>query len=317
MDGQLDGALPSSLRRGSSAHFLRSHPALIALLNMTDLDLPTAEMTEQDLIRTAQQALSRCNWVVGKCAADWTQRYARGRTDADFAQLVGLSADQVYQRRRVWETFGDVYADYPSLRWSHFYVSLTWDDAPECLQWADENGATVAEMRAWRRALRGEDLTETAEVSPLGDDPAMARLAAMPADVREPIDDDDERSRARSDRRDASDSSDDDVPFASGSVTSAHREIAAGDDEYAPFRKDAASPPPKSSSEDEPASEKPSGQIAKRVISTLERVVSILTPQIVASFRTLPERDRIRLAQAVSTLAERVAQLEPQESVAR
>lgn len=282
---------------------------------MTDLDLPTAEMTEQDLIRTAQQALSRCNWVVGKCAADWTQRYSRGRTDADFAQLVGLSADQVYQRRRVWETFGDVYADYTSLRWSHFYVSLTWDDAPECLQWADENGATVAEMRAWRRALRGEDLSEVAEESALGDDPAMGRLTALPADVREPRDADGDGFGRGSERRDSSD--DDDVPFVSGSVTSANRETPAGDGEYAPFRKDAASPPPKSSSEDEAASERPAGQIAKRVISTLERVVSIMTPQIVASFRTLPERDRIRLTQAVAQLAERVTALEPQEASAR
>jgi hypothetical protein len=281
---------------------------------MTELDLPNAEMTEHDLIRTAQQALSRCNWVVGKCAADWTQRYARGRTDADFAQLVGLSADQVYQRRRVWETFGDVYADYPSLRWSHFYVSLTWDDAPECLQWADENGATVAEMRAWRRALRGEDLTEAAEFSPLGDDPSMSRLAAMPADVREPRDEDDAPAGIQRERRDAPDGSENEVPFVSGSVTSAHREIAPGEDDYAPFRKDAGSPPPKSSSEDEPASERPAGQIAKRVISTLERMVSILTPQIVAAFRTLPERDRTRLVQAIATLSDRVAMLETQDA---
>ena len=40
-----------------------------------------------------------------------------------------------------------------------FSPIATWDDAPECLQWADENQATVAEMKAWRRALRGEDLT--------------------------------------------------------------------------------------------------------------------------------------------------------------
>jgi hypothetical protein len=284
-----------------------------ASFDMTDLDLPAAEMTEQDLIRTAQLALSRCNWVVGKCAADWTQRYARGRTDSDFAQLVGLSADQVYQRRRVWETFGDVYADYTSLRWSHFYVGLTWDDAPECLQWADENGATVAEMRAWRRALRGEDLSEVADESALGDDPSMGRLAALPADVREPRDDENDRSGTRSERQDTFD---DDVPFVSGSVSSANRETAAGDGDYAPFRKDAGTPPPKSSSDDETAGERPAGQIAKRVISTLERVVSIMTPQIVASFRTLPERDRIRLSQAVANLAERVAQFEPHEASA-
>ena len=37
-----------------------------------------------------------------------------------FGAMVGLSSDQVYQRRRVWETFGDVSESYPSLKWSHF-----------------------------------------------------------------------------------------------------------------------------------------------------------------------------------------------------
>src|SRR3954447_26418874 len=109
--------------------------------------------TEHDLISRAQVAVSQCNWVVGECAQTWTQKYARGRTDGDFAALLGLTADQVYQRRRVWETFADVYASYPGLKWSHFYAALNWDDAPECLQWADENQSTVAEMKAWRRAL--------------------------------------------------------------------------------------------------------------------------------------------------------------------
>ena len=70
--------------------------------------LETSEASEEELISRAQMAVSQCNWVLGECAASWTQRYARGRTDADFGQMVGLSSDQIYQRRRVWETFGDV-----------------------------------------------------------------------------------------------------------------------------------------------------------------------------------------------------------------
>ena len=112
--------------------------------------------SESELVRRVQDALSHCNWDVGECAAIWTKRFARGRTDADFAALVGLSADQIYQRRRVWETFADVRESYPSLKWSHFYSALTWDDAAECLQWAQDIQATVAEMKAWRRAQRGK-----------------------------------------------------------------------------------------------------------------------------------------------------------------
>ena len=155
--------------------------------------------TESQLVETAQIAVSRCNWVVGRCAAEWTQRYARGRTDADFAALVGLSADQVYQRRRVWETFADVRDRYETdpapgdrkrgPRWSHFYVALTWDDAPECLDWAAENEATVAEMKAYRRALHGEDLSAPAARGPADDfagDPSVIRLPTDPVPVRDP-----------------------------------------------------------------------------------------------------------------------------------
>ena len=76
--------------------------------------IPTAE-TEQELISTARHAISSCNWTVGECASRWTERYAKGRTDADFGLLVGLSGDQIYQRRRVWESFADVTDDYSEL----------------------------------------------------------------------------------------------------------------------------------------------------------------------------------------------------------
>ncbi|MEZ6056326.1 MAG: hypothetical protein R3C01_06435 [Planctomycetaceae bacterium] len=122
--------------------------------------------SEEQLIERAQRALSSCNWEIGECASKWTQRHAKGRTDADFGSLIGLSGDQVYQRRRVWEGFADVYENYAGLRWSHFYAALNWDDAAECLQWSSEMGATVAEMKAWRRAQHGEDLLTVAE----GDD---------------------------------------------------------------------------------------------------------------------------------------------------
>lgn len=280
--------------------------------HMTDLDLPTADATEQDLVRIAQNALSRCNWVVGGCAAEWTRRYSRGRTDADFAALVGLSPDQVYQRRRVWETFGDVCESYPSLRWSHFYVALNWDDAPECLQWADENAATVAEMRAWRRALRGEDLSGPADESAMGDDPGIARLTAIPADVQAPSDEPSTWRPRNGEGREGREEDGDDVPFATAS--SASRETAGGNgSDYAPFRKDAGSPA-RPVEEEHPADEKPASQIAKRVISTIERIVGVLTPPIVAGFRSLPEKDRQRLVAAVRALNDRVASLDVQRA---
>lgn len=124
---------------------------------------PTVTETEQELIATAQLALSSCNWTVGECASKWCQRYSRGRTDADFGAIVGLSGEQIYQRRRVWESYADVVDNYSKLKWSHFYVALAWDESAECLAWAEDNQATVAEMKAWHRMQNGEDLTVEAE----------------------------------------------------------------------------------------------------------------------------------------------------------
>ena len=276
---------------------------------MLTLELPAANATETELIDSARAAVSGCNWIVGQCAAEWTTRYARGRTDADFAALVELSVDQVYQRRRVWETFGDVYGEYPSLRWSHFYTAVAWDDAPECLHWAAENEATVAEMRAWRRASRGEDLEQAADLgsgSALADDPSIAALPKLPARVVDPSDD---ATGGRRSERAATDADDDnDVPFQPNMPGSANRETA-GESEYAPFRKDAGSKPPSAESDDEPA-DRPADQIARRVTGTLERLVGVLTPQILASFRTLPQKDRARLVEAVRVLADRLTALE-------
>lgn len=124
--------------------------------NQSSDDRPQVrEESESKLIHRSQVAISRANWEIGECACQWTKRFARGRTDADFAPLVSLTADQVYQRRRVWETFADVHQNYPNLLWSHFFAALDWDDANECLQWADDVQAGVSEMKAWRRAQRG------------------------------------------------------------------------------------------------------------------------------------------------------------------
>ena len=116
-------------------------------------------MTEDELVEEAVSVVSDCQWTVGQIASHWTKRFAKGRGDAAFGERLGISPDSVYQRRRVWETFADVRDQYPRLKWSHFLIALTWDDAADCLTWAEDMQATVSEMRAWRRAQRGEDLS--------------------------------------------------------------------------------------------------------------------------------------------------------------
>lgn len=257
--------------------------------------------TEADLIAKAQQAVSSCNWVVGQCAANWTERYARGRTDADFAALVGLSADQVYQRRRVWETFGDVCDQYPSLKWSHFYLALNWNDAPECLQWAEENQATVAEMKAWRRAINGEDLTAEPDPDQWAGDPTISFVPSEPTPVRDP------------DSFGAPGS-------APGGRKASGREpaetvaaVARGKEgDYSPYRKDAGSPAPKEGPSEVAVAERPkvsADKLLKKMTTALERMNESLSAEVLNDVRKLPEKDRQRFIKAVGELSSKAARL--------
>lgn len=259
--------------------------------------------TEEQLIARAQRALSTCNWEIGECASQWTRRHAKGRGDADFGALVGLSGDQIFQRRRVWETFSDVYQNYPHLKWSHFYVVINWDDAAECLGWANEMDATVAEMKAWRRSQRGEDLTE-----PSDEEDAFAAsgeyLTASVGMVQDPRDFNGEGRR----------SYDEDAPFDDSSVSmgdrvetaiSAARESPNSD--YAPFGKGARGPAP-GEQKGERVDLSPE-QVLKKVCTMLERSVAALTPEVLEEFGSAPLTVQQRLLDAIENLQARTAGL--------
>lgn len=259
--------------------------------------------TEELLIDTAQQAVNHCRWVVGECAARWTTKYARGRTDADFAALIGLTGDQVFQRRRVWETFADVYESYSNLKWSHFYSAINWDDAAECLQWAEETQATVAEMKAWRRAIHGEDLTAEAEEN----DSAVAYLPHEPTVVVDPDDFGGDGTGAQNGGQGARDRKQD-----AATTTAAARQKEGGGSEYSPFRQGAMSPPPNGQGGDvavaNPAAP-PVAQIVKRTTKALQRFEAAITPEFVKGFRKLPEQAQSQFIKAVGDLNSKVAEL--------
>ncbi len=232
---------------------------------MTDSDRSqeqdnTVEETEETLIERARGALSNCNWIIGECAARWTEKYAKGRTDADFGNQIGLSSDQVFQRRRVWETFHDVRHEYPNLKWSHFYVSLNWEDSAECLTWAVESQATVAQMRAWRRSVHGEDLTEQSD--PL----ALQTLDYSPEVVK--------------DAEGFTSSVNSDIPF---EVTGPGETVGVSGAEstpYSPFRKEARGPGQEGEQEASAAVAAPPSltpqRIAKRALGGMRRVQQML-----------------------------------------
>ena len=252
------------------------------------------EDSESALISRAQSALSHCNWEVGECAALWTKRFAKGRTDADFGILVGLSADQVYQRRRVWETFGDVSENYSALKWSHFYSSLNWDDAAECLQWAQDVQAGVAEMKAWRRAQRGEDLSESASDDDFNLAPAELTLVGEAA----PFDADVPR------RPDVFVTTIDNDGRQSAALSAGETPVNASSS-YAPFREDAATPPRDTASRIEPTTE----QLVKRMTTAIERCHGAMNGHFMAQFGKLPEKVRLRFLKSVEQLSEKSASL--------
>lgn len=114
------------------------------------------------IVQDCRKSLETSNWKLGELASEWVQ--VTGQTDAQLGERIGFSRKQVQQRRSVWERWGHVKFDGGQrawelgLEWTHFRAAVGWDDADECLQWALDAGATVAEMIAWRRAQLGEDL---------------------------------------------------------------------------------------------------------------------------------------------------------------
>ncbi|MBI5758239.1 MAG: hypothetical protein HZA46_06965 [Planctomycetales bacterium] len=267
---------------------------------------PVSE-TEEQLVTRAVEAISQSRWIVGECAAKWTRRYARGRTDVEFGLLVGLTGDQVYQRRRVWEKFADVLAQFANLKWSHFYTALGWDDFGDCLKWADDMRATVAEMKAWRRALRGEDLTTEATVTEDGETPLVQFVPEQPSWVQDPGD---FTSTTRAGGGSGGGSRD----AESFAVTGVAREFEPGDAPYSPFRRDALQTPARTdaggSSTQVLTADQPSTlQLVKRMTSALQRFTKLASPAFAREYRDLPDALREKFEDAVDEFQSRVAEL--------
>jgi hypothetical protein len=178
---------------------------------------------------------------------------------------------------------------------------LNWDDSRDCLSWADETRSTVAEMRAWRRAQRGEDLSIDAV-----EDEAIQFIPAETEFVHD-AEDSDGRPAGK-------------LPQSASSAGDQERAVLAGvarqgggeGDEYAPFRTGASGAAPRQGAADRPAgdAEPPSAeQLTKRLTSTLERFVKMMTPEFRREFRKLPQQVKERFMIAVQDLRDHVTEL--------
>ena len=158
---------------------------------------------------------------------------------------------------------------------------LNWDDAAACLGWADEMEATVAEMRAWRRAQHGEDLS-LAPDAPLEEAPFEATGEYLDVEtgvVRDPADMGYEAASRR-------------AAMGGGAAVEDRPAVAASvaretNSDYAPYGKGARGPAPGEES-DSVRTAPPSEQIAKRVVATLEKCNQALSPEILEDLGQLP-----------------------------
>jgi hypothetical protein len=131
----------------------------------------SSEEAEERIIEAAKAAVAQENLnksEIGRLASEWTQKHADGRTDADFAELVGgLTRSQVTQRRLIYQAFGEVCYASNKLTWTHHREALDWDDAEEWLAEANENGWSVATMKQKRAGavVDAQAVDSTADVT--------------------------------------------------------------------------------------------------------------------------------------------------------
>jgi len=121
-----------------------------------------AEQTEQQLIEMAQNAIAAEFWTVGYAASEWCENYARGRSENDFAELIGSNKQSVNLKRRVHQRFRNLSTLLTNLRFTHYVQALDFEHEPEhWLEEASENKWTVKEMvAAYQDYYTPDDETE-------------------------------------------------------------------------------------------------------------------------------------------------------------
>lgn len=126
--------------------------------------LPLPESDEECWMHV-RRAQSHTDWMIGAMAHAWLTKYGRGRSLADLGKLTGHPEDFVRHRYEVFQRFSAMRDKLTRLLFAHFSAAMKWEreDAIVCLECADEMDATVAEMKAWRRAQHGEDMSVPAE----------------------------------------------------------------------------------------------------------------------------------------------------------
>ncbi len=137
------------------------------------------------------QLVSTTNWEKGRIICDWRDALmAEGvavteYSDEAWAQLVGgVTSQHVGRLRRVHQRFGEVFAQYSGLYWSHFQAALDWDDAEMWLEGSIHNSWSVSQMRGKRWETHGTPPEEQQQETDL-DHTEMAESVGEDASVSE------------------------------------------------------------------------------------------------------------------------------------
>lgn len=123
------------------------------------------------MVEITRRDMDELNWRIGCYFREWCRGQAGVpdiRLAQKFSEEAGLMTKDVELRGRVWDRFQRGYRvvrHLHRLRWAHYAAAIDWTDemARQMLTWANDKDATVAEMRAYHRALIGTD-QETAGV---------------------------------------------------------------------------------------------------------------------------------------------------------
>jgi hypothetical protein len=130
---------------------------------MASLSNPEMQVLASPFVGQWNQLVSTTNWEKGRIIAEWREKLidsgasATVYSDEAWSRTVGgVTSQHVGRLRRVYSKFGETYATYAGLYWSHFLAGLDWDDSPMWLEGAVQSGWSVSQMRAKRWATLGE-----------------------------------------------------------------------------------------------------------------------------------------------------------------
>lgn len=99
------------------------------------------------------RTVSETNWHIGERATSWMRCAIPSQPLREFARQVGIAETHAWDCYCVFDQFGESRDRYPNLTWQHFSEAVDWDDASDCLQWANSCNASPNQMAAYHRAM--------------------------------------------------------------------------------------------------------------------------------------------------------------------